>query len=315
MLKKIILKLFRSLIKIILPIVFKILIKLKLNRRVINFLNDKSYNSNNSYNFTKTIKNILNDKKIIALDVGAQGGFNSDNFFPKKYNCFFENILIEPIEAEAKKLNKDKYTINKGVWSKQEKRKLYILDNRLGSSSMYEPDINNFDLHNIKKDNYKNYDITRTVEINCDSINNLLTELNLKNLDYLKIDTQGAELEILNGLGNYKPLLIKIEAHIFSMYKDVPSWHKLLNLLYELNYVVIDWKGIGEHNSRVPAEIDMILIPNFNNDNGKNLIINSKQKFISLMLIFGQLSLLKLILKRFNVNMKDLEKIEDLYFN
>jgi len=315
MLKKIILKLFRSLIKIILPIVFKILIKLKLNRRVINFLNDKSYNSNNSYNFTKTIKNVLNDKKIIALDVGAQGGFNSDNFFPKKYNCFFENILIEPIETEAKKLNKDKYIINKGVWSKQEKRKLYILDNRLGSSSMYEPDINNFDLHNIRKDNYKNYDITRTIEINCDSINNLLSELNLKNLDYLKIDTQGAELEILNGLGNYKPLLIKIEAHIFSMYKDVPSWHKLLNLLYELNYVVIDWKGIGEHNSRVPAEIDMILIPNFNNDNGKNLIINSKQKFISLMLIFGQLSLLKLILKRFNVNMKDLEKIEDLYFN
>jgi FkbM family methyltransferase len=315
MLKKIILKLFRSLIKIILPIIFKILIKLKLNRRVINFLNDKSYNSNNSYNFTKTIKNILNDKKIIALDVGAQGGFNSDNFFPKKYNCFFENILIEPIETEAKKLNKDKYTINKGVWSKQEKRKLYILDNRLGSSSMYEPDINNFDLHNIRKDNYKNYDITRTIEINCDSINNLLSELNLENLDYLKIDTQGAELEILNGLGNYKPLLIKIEAHIFSMYKDVPSWHKLLNLLYELNYVVIDWKGIGEHNSRVPAEIDMILIPNFNNDNGKNLIINSKQKFISLMLIFGQLSLLKLILKRLNVNMKDLEKFEDLYFN
>ena len=315
MLKKRIMKLLRSLIKIILPIIFKILIKLKLNRRVINFLNDKSYNSNNSYNFTKTIKNILNDKKIIALDVGAQGGFNSDNFFPKKYNCFFENILIEPIEAEAKKLNKDKYTINKGVWSKQEKRKLYILDNRLGSSSMYEPDINNFDLHNIRKDNYKNYDIARTIEINCDSINNLLSELNLKNLDYLKIDTQGAELEILNGLGNYKPLLIKIEAHIFSMYKDVPSWHKLLNLLYELNYVVIDWKGIGEHNSRVPAEIDMILIPNFNNNNGKNLIINSKQKFISLMLIFGQLSLLKLILKRFNVNMKDLEKIEDLYFN
>ena len=315
MFKNRIIKLSRSLLKIILPTIFKILIKLKLNRRVINFLNDKSYNSNNSYDFTKILKNILNDKKIVALDVGAQGGFNSDNFFPKKYNCFFEDILIEPIETEAKKLNKNKYTINKGMWSKQEKRKLYILDNRLGSSSMYEPDINNFDLHNIRKDNYKNYDITRTIEINCDSINNLLSELNLKNLDYLKIDTQGAELEILNGLGNYKPLLIKIEAHIFSMYKDVPGWHKLLNLLYELNYVVIDWKGIGEHNSRVPAEIDMILIPNFNNNNGKNLIINSKQKFISLMLIFGQLSLLKLILKRLNVNMKDLEKFEDLYFN
>tara|TARA_Y100000385_G_scaffold63098_1_gene62083 strand:+ start:74 stop:1021 length:948 start_codon:yes stop_codon:yes gene_type:complete len=315
MLKNKIMKLSRSLLKIILPIIFKILIKLKLNRRVINYLNDKSYNSNNYYDFTKIIQNILNDKKIVALDIGAQGGFNSDNFFPKKYNSFFEDVLIEPIEAEANKLKKNKYVINKGIWSKQERKKLFILDNRLGSSSMYQPNTRNFDLHNIKKDNYKNYDITRTVEINCDTISNLLSELNLKYLDYLKIDTQGAELEILNGLGSYKPLLIKIEAHVFSMYKDVPSWNKLLNLLYELNYVVIDWKGIGEHNSRVPAEMDMILIPNFDNNNGKSLIINSKEKFISLMLIFGQLNLLKLILKRFNIDMVDLEKFEDLYFN
>ena len=315
MFKKRIMKLSRSLLKIILPVIFKILIKLKLNRRVINFLNDKSYDSNNSYDFTKIIKNILNEKKIIALDIGAQGGFNSDNYFSKKYNSFFEDILIEPIKAEADKLKKNKYIINKGIWSKQEIKKLFILDKRLGSSSMYQPNVKNFDLHNIRKDNYKDYDITRTVEINCDTISNLLSELNLKNLDYLKIDTQGAELEILNGLGEYKPLLIKIEAHIFSMYKDVPSWHKLLNLLYELNYVVIDWKGIGGHNSRVPAEMDIILIPNFNNDNGKSLIIKSKEKFISLMLIFGQLNLLKLILKRFNIDMKELEKFEDLYFN
>ena len=73
--------------------------------------------------------------------------------------------MIEPIKTEAEKLKKNKYIINKGIWSKQEIKKLFILDNRLGSSSMYEPDTKNFDLHNIKKDNYKNYDITRTVEI------------------------------------------------------------------------------------------------------------------------------------------------------
>jgi len=315
MLKNKIMKLSRSFLKLILPIIFKILIKLRLNRRVINFLGDKSYYSNNYYDFTKIIKIILNDKKLIALDIGAQGGFNSDDFFSKKYNSFFEDILIEPIETEAKKLIKNKYVISKGVWSKQVRKKLFILDNRLGSSSMYEPNFDNFDLHNIRKDNYKNYDVTRTIEIDCDSISNLLSELHLKNLDYLKIDTQGAELEILNGLGIYKPLLIKIETHIFSMYKNVPSWHKLLNLLYELNYVVVDWKGIGEHNSRVPAEMDMILIPNFNSSEGKKLIMDSKEKFISLMLIFGQLNLLKLILKRLNINIVNLEEFEDLYFN
>jgi len=315
MLKKRILKFSRSFFKIILPTIFKILIKLKLNRRVINFLSDRSYNSNNLYDFTKIIKNKLNENKIIALDVGAQGGFNSDNFFPKKYNYFFEDILVEPIETEAQKFKNKRYVVNKGVWSKKEKKKLFILDNRLGSSSMFEPNKRNFDLHKIKKDNFKNYDVTRIVEIDCDSISNLLSELDIKNLDYLKVDTQGAELEIIKGLGSYRPLLIKIEAHIFSMYKNAPSWHKILNLLYELNYVVIDWKNIGEHNSRVPAEMDIIFIPNFNNDEGRNLIINSKEKFISLMLVFGQLNLLKLILKRFDINNEELERFEDLYFN
>ena len=154
MLKNKILKLSRSLLKIIFPIIFKMLIKLKLNRRTINFLNDKSYNSNNFYDFTKNIKKILNDRKIIALDVGAQGGFNSDKFFPSKYDIFFKDILIEPIKSEAEKLINKEYIINKGLWSNKDKKKLYILGKRLGSSSMYEPDKKQFDVHNIDNVNH-----------------------------------------------------------------------------------------------------------------------------------------------------------------
>ena len=72
------------------------------------------------------------------MDIGAQGGFNSDNFFQKN-TIFFEDILIEPIKSEAHKLKNKKYLINKGLWSKTSK-KFYILKNRLGSSSMYKPD-------------------------------------------------------------------------------------------------------------------------------------------------------------------------------
>ena len=99
------------------------------------------------------------------------------------------------------------------------------------------------------------------------------------------------------------------------MYKNVPSWHKLINLLYELNYVLIDWKDIGDHNTRIPAEADMIFIPNFNNEVGEDLIKQNKNKFISLMLIFGQLKLLQIIIKRFGIKNDELEKIEDKYFN
>ena len=139
--------------------------------------------------------------------------------------------------------------------------------------------------------------------------------MKIKYLEYLKIDTQGAELEILKGIGNYRPLLIKIEVHLFSMYKDVPSWDKLINYLYNLNYVLIDTKGIGDHITRVPAETEMIFIPNFNNEIGINIINNNKEKFLSLMLIFGQIKLLQSIMNKLKIKNEELEKLEDFYFN
>ena len=308
-------KFLRSLTKIILPILFRLFIKFKVNRRIINFLQEKSYESNNKYDFTNLIQKLLSNKKIIALDVGAQGGFNSDNFFSKKYNSFFEDVLVERVKNEADKLKDKKYVINKGLWSIKDKKKLYILGNRLGSSSMYEPNIKNFDLHDIKDKDYEKYKVTSSVEIDCDTLSNQLSELNIKNLDYLKVDTQGAELEILKGIGGYRPLLIKVEVHFFSMYKNVPDWHHLINYLGELNYVLIDLKDIGGHSTRIPAEADLIFIPNFNNEIGKNLIIKNNEKFISLMLIFGQLKLLKILMKRFKLKYNDLSQIEDQYFN
>ena len=308
-------KISRSLVKLILPIIYKILVKFKLNRRVINFLSDKSYRSNDQYNFTRLISGLLKNEKIISLDVGAQGGFNSDKFFPSRYNFFFKEILIEPINSEAEKLENKKFVINKGLWSKKERKKLNILDNRLGSSSMYEPDEEYFDLHNLKKKDYDNFKITRSIEVECDTLTNQLKELEINKLDYLKIDTQGAELEILKGIGEYRPLLIKTEAHFFSMYKNVPNWNELVSFLYDLNYTLIDFKGIGNHSTRIPAEADMIFIPNFNNKIGKKFILDNKDKFISLMLIFGQLKILQVILKRFQIELNDLEKLEDNYFN
>tara|TARA_B100001248_G_C27354636_1_gene443151 strand:- start:445 stop:1389 length:945 start_codon:yes stop_codon:yes gene_type:complete len=308
-------KFFRSLLKTLLPIIYKILITFKLNRRVINFLNEKAYKSNEQHNFKEHIENLIKNEKIVALDVGAQGGFNSDNFFPSKYNQFFKSILVEPIKEEANKLKEQKFLIKKGLWSNKEKKNLYILDNRLGSSSMYMPNEEAFDLHRIKQKDFQNFQVTRTIQIECDTISNQLSELNVNMLDYLKIDTQGAEFEILKGIGSFRPLLIKIEVHFFSMYKNVPSWHELVNFLYEMNYVLIDWKGIGDHSTRIPAEVDMIFVPNFNNKSGKELIKANIEKFTSLMLIFGQLKILQVILKRFKISDNKIEKLEDYYFN
>ena len=48
------LKIIRSLIKLIMPYISNLLLVLRINRRTINYLNEKSYFSNNLQNFTIT---------------------------------------------------------------------------------------------------------------------------------------------------------------------------------------------------------------------------------------------------------------------
>ena len=100
-------KIFRSFLKKILPLIFNIFQFFSVNRRVINFLNDKSFEANNKYNFDQSIKDLLRNSKILALDIGAYGGFNSDNYFPSRYEKFFEPIMVEPQRDEAEKLKKN----------------------------------------------------------------------------------------------------------------------------------------------------------------------------------------------------------------
>ena len=105
----------------------KIFIILKLNGRIINQLNKLRAESHNSDNHRNIILRLIGKKKLIAMDVGAQGGFFNANIFPEKYNEFFDPIVIEPIPSEAEKLISQNYkVVPKGLWSTNCKKKLYV---------------------------------------------------------------------------------------------------------------------------------------------------------------------------------------------
>ena len=179
---------------------------------------------------------------------------------------------------------------------------------------MYEPDEKSLSFYNFKDENFDLFKVSETKMIECDTLASSLKELEINFLDYLKIDTQGAEFEILKGLENYRPLMIKCEIQIFPMYKEQPKWIEIVKLLYELDYILIDWKKIGPHATRTPVEMDMIFIPNFKTSVGKKLILKKEKQFISLMLMTGQLKLLQKISKFLNLNnSNDFMHIEDKF--
>ena len=311
---------YRLLSKIIyqlIPIISKILIALRLNSRIINQLNRLRYESHKNDDHSNLISKLLVDNKLIALDVGAQGGFFESNLFANKYNNFFDPIVVEPLLNEAEKLNKKNYkVITTGLWSTNCKKKLYVVGKRSGSSSMYKPSKENYGLYNFKKKDFSLFDITNEIEVECTTANDSLNKLNIKYLDFLKIDTQGSELEVLKGLGEYRPLMIKLEAQVVPMYEDVPNWGELMHYLYKINYMTSEWLEIGPHLTRSPVEMDMIFIPNYLNDLGKKLILSREKVFVSLMLIFGQTKLLQVISEKLNFSMNlELQKIRDKFFH
>ena len=300
---------------LITPFRSKILTIFKLRSRVINQLTSLRLKANKSENYSNLVSKLLLNEKIVALDVGAQGGFN-ENIFPKKYNDFFSPIMVEPIKDEADKLRKENYkVISKGLWSNNCVKKLYIMKKRLGSSSLYKPNKDAYALYDLKKKNYPSFEVSNEIDIECTTIKESLNNLNIKKLDFLKIDTQGAEIEILKGLGNYLPLLLKIEVQIVPMYENIPDWSELINHLYKLNYMTCEWEEIGNHATHSPVEMDMLFIPNYLNHAGKELIMSRKKKFISLMLIFGQIKLLQIISTKLNFpETQEIEKLKDKFF-
>ena len=300
----------------IIQIISKILIKLKIHSRVINQFNKLRSESHRSEDHSKFVSKLMKEKKLVALDVGAQGGFFNESIFSKKYNFFFDLIAVEPIPEEAKKLEDKNYkVISKGLWSENCMKKLYILEKRPGSSSMYKPNPEALSLYGFKEKDFSLFNVTREIDIECTTIRESLNKFKLSNLDFLKIDTQGSEFEILKGMGDYFPLIMKIEIQIIPMYENVPNWSELVNYLYKMNYMTCEWIEIGKHSTRIPAEMDMIFIPNYLTDFGKKMIKSRENQFISLMLIFGQLRLLQNISSKLNFEANlEIQKLKDKFF-
>ncbi len=301
----------------IIEMISKILVVLKIRSRVINQFNKLRSESHKNQDHSNFISKLLGKQRLIALDVGAQGGFFNGSIFSKKYNSFFDPVVVEPIPSEAEKLVNQNYKVIKnGIWSTKCKKKLYILGSRPGSSSMYRPNKESLNIYGFKKENFSQFKVTDEIEVNCTTIKESLSDFKIQNLDFLKVDTQGSELEVLKGLGEYFPLIIKIEAQIIPMYENVPNWSQLLNYLYEMNFMICEWIEIGKHLTRTPAEMDMIFIPNYFTEFGKKIILSREKEFISLMLIFGHIRLLQTISEKLNFSTNlEIQKLKDNFFH
>jgi len=297
---------------------------LRLRSFIISSLKKIRLNVNRKNNFTNIIKKLSLERKILLLDVGAEKhNFNSQSQIgiSKKYESFFDLVIVEPNPNSAAALKKKYTVIEKGLWSSNCNKTLYVTGKNPGASSMYKPWKEGFDLFNpygnfTHGKYFSNLDITEELNVECTTIKESLTNLNKKELDYLKLIVQGAEYDILKGIGNYLPLFINVQVLIYPIYKDVPHWTEMLDYLYKLDYMLCSWNHNDTHTTQTPIISNMCFVPNFLTDKGRQLILSKEKEFIFLMLVTGQIRLLQLISNKLKFALdNEIKKIRDKFFD
>ena len=302
----------KDLIKLILNYFFFFIAKILQSFKLLNFTIKifKNVQLGLKKNFEHEINKILNNKKILFLDIGSRGGLEPEL---EQYRKYFDIILVDPNMNIDFKILDEKKIIPKALWSSCDKKIFNITKTEEGSS-FYTPNENGFKFYFNSSNYFNNYKIITKKKFDCSTIEIELNKLNISQIDFIKIDTQGSEFEIIKGIGNnFKSLFIKCEVQILPLYKDVPLWSKILNVLDDLDYISINMISLGASEIHMPVEADMYFIPNFFKN--KNIFKNRESNFISLMCMHNQIRPLKIISKILNFKYrKIIEKLEDSYF-
>jgi len=176
-----------------------------------------------------------NNENINFVDVGASNFKNLMFYF--KYR-FINLILFEPdtraIESYlSKKNNLNLKIFDKGLWSKKEKKLFYQYLNQ-ASSSFYKPNLKKLSQYNL---GLKPYELKGTSFVEVESLDRIYKT---KDVDFIKLDTEGADYEILLGAKkNLKNCLgLMIETQFFERYLNSKSFSEIEIFLRKNGYEI-----------------------------------------------------------------------------
>jgi len=183
---------------------------------------------------------LLKNNPLVIVDVGASGGMHERW---RKLGSNVKAILFEPDPNEFKKLvetqSKNSVVINSALAEGSETVKFHLCKKQEVSST-YIP--NKFVLD--KYEDSDRFDIEKTITLEADSMNNLLLNENISEIDFMKIDTQGSELDIIKGASNFYENLVglEVEVEFLELYQGQPLFSEVNSFIESKGFTLIDLK-------------------------------------------------------------------------
>lgn len=166
-------------------------------------------------------------KGNVVIDAGAGYGVQTI-VASKKVRNNGRVIAIEPSEDNLLCLNKNielnklknVTVIQKGLWSKKDKLKFYL-----------KPSPESHSLVTRKND------VIKTIEIEVDTLDNILKDLKIDKVDFIKMDIEGAEIKALKGMKEtLRSNNIKMSIASYHIVDGQPTYKTIIPMMKKIGF-------------------------------------------------------------------------------
>jgi FkbM family methyltransferase len=200
--------------------------------------------------FETPFSDFYKDFPLVLIDVGASGGLEKNWFEAKRH---LQIIGFEPDERAYNELIEKQNNITKyfNIALGDGRDTPFYLTKKQQTSSIYKP-------------NYKflksfpeieRFDLIGEIELKTDTLDNLYNKGSLNRADFIKLDTQGSELSILNCGKKILSNLIfgcEVEVEFVEMYENQPLFSAVDQFMEKQGYYLFDiqrvyWKRKSEN--------------------------------------------------------------------
>jgi FkbM family methyltransferase len=194
--------------------------------------------------YPSLFENLYRSNPLTLVDVGASGGLQAHWQSHRRY---LRVIGFEPdaraFEELASQQDQMARCLNTGLHSSRGSFSFY-LTRKQQNSSCFKP-------NKILLDRFHNpsrFDILSETTIACRTLDDVLLEQNLTDVDFIKLDTQGSELEILKGatsILNHSAFGLEIEVSFAEIYLGQPLFADVDHFVRQQGYNLIDLRTIS----------------------------------------------------------------------
>lgn len=208
-------------------------------------------------NFDYIIQKEINKPNALFFDIGA-GQAESINRFKKILpNCIIHSF--EPVKARIKIIedwlkafpHNNNITLNHNAIGEKIEEKIFNVNAKTKASSFLK----------LNEKNTKDF-LKEQVLVKVNTVDNYVKENNIKCIDYLKIDTQGFEEQVLKGsIETLKSGIVKfieVEIILSDYYEKTTNFYDMEKILLPLNYRLYHIQDIISNNGGQIEQLDAL---------------------------------------------------------